>query len=131
MAFSLRQGHPVDGPGWIYCWVLEHHVIYVGATWLHPAARVQLHLDPETEDPRSQALQKLIENRPVEVLAFPVTAQGDRQAHREALLRRCQERGFMSQQSIATRPPSGESLSCVPLDWLDGAMDELANRTTS
>lgn len=129
MAFSVSQGHPVDGPGWVYCWVLKDQVIYVGATWLHPAARAQLHLDPETEDSRSQALQKLIGERPVEVLAFPVTAEGDRQAHREALLRRCQERGLLSQQYIATRPPSGESLACVSTDWLDGAIDELTNRT--
>lgn len=131
VAFSLRQGHPVDGPGWVYCWLLENHVVYVGATWLHPAARAQLHLDPGTQDPRSQALQKLLESGLVDVLAFPVAAEGDRQDHREALTRRCQDRGFLSQQYIATRPPSGPSLSGVPTGWLDSAMAELANRITS
>lgn len=62
--FSLQNGHPVSAPGWVYVWLLNQRVLYVRATWLHPAVRAEAHLNAPTTDPRSLALRAIIGDSP-------------------------------------------------------------------
>ncbi|MDP3891249.1 hypothetical protein [Nocardioides sp.] len=125
LEFTIRDGHPIDGPGWVYVWLLDGRVLYVGATWVHPAARAELHLSNENADPRSVAIRKRLAapgGTPPTIIGLPVSADADRQALKHALIAACRDRGWLSQEFVE---PGSNHDGAQSQDWLNEALSAL------
>jgi len=123
--FSVANDHPVAGPGWVYAWIHERRAFYIGATWLHPVARAELHLHADTTDPRSLALREVVGalDGPPTVIAIAVSESSDRQVLKAALIRECAERRWLADNFIGPGREHPESSDEV--DWLAGAVTVL------
>jgi len=125
MVFELGDGHPVAGPGWVYAWIHERRVFYIGATWLHPAARAERHLHGETDDPRSLGIRELVERwetSPV-IVAVPVPPELDRQVMKRALIAGCAAREWLAEAFIGGAEEA--RVEAAGERWLAGAVSAL------
>ncbi|HEY0734333.1 MAG TPA: hypothetical protein VGD69_05465 [Herpetosiphonaceae bacterium] len=99
---QVRDGHVTLEQAYVYCWFHPHDatVVYVGATWLHPAARAELHLhgsDPEVRVVGDWLARAGIDaTTPMRVLAFRVPSSLDRQAARIDLIGALAQEGWLS-----------------------------------
>lgn len=123
---ALVEGHPTSGPGWVYVWVWSDGIRYIGATWLDPAARAELHLHSETEDPRSLALRAAVDDvgAPESIVAIPVPEGSDRKVLKTALIAACNEAGLLADDFIHAgegAPLAAES----DQQWLDAALSNI------
>lgn len=88
----VRDGHVTLNQAFVYCWLhpRDQTIMFVGATWLHPAARAELHL--HGDDPAARIVGAHLEplgispDEPLRMLAFPAPAGLDRQAARLDLI---------------------------------------------
>lgn len=127
LSFSLADGHPVDGPGWVYAWIHGRRVLYVGATWLHPAARAERHLHAETDDPRSLALREVVGRlgESPTIVGLPVPPPLERQASKASLIEACADRGWLAAEFIG--PGRQDAPASSDDGWLDAALAVLAD----
>lgn len=125
--FCVSNDHPVAGPGWVYAWIHDRRILYVGATWLHPAARAERHLHAETHDPRSLALREVVSglDSPPSIVATPVPPDLDRQAMKWSLIRESTDRGWLHADFIGPGPESAHGPAND--DWLAGAIAALGD----
>lgn len=123
--FCLLNDHPVAGPGWVYAWIHDRRIFYIGATWLHPAARAERHLHAETQDPRSLAIREVVRalDTSPSIVAVPVPSDLDRQAMKWALIRESADRGWLHADFVG--PGQESAHGQVSDDWLAGAVDAL------
>ncbi len=122
---TLADGRPVSGPGWVYAWMWHGQVRYVGATWLDPAVRAEIHLRKDTDHPNSVALREAVnsESQGPTIVAVPVPAGADRAAYRTALSLACATAGHLAIDFIGPVPsaPTGD----VDAAWLRTALAEI------
>lgn len=129
---TLANGHPVSGEGWVYVWLWHGQVRYIGATWLDPAVRAELHLHADTDDPRSLMLREAAQSDPdnLAILALAVPEAGDRAAYKTALTQACRRAGALADDAIW---PHVDDLTHEPVDevWLSDALEQvlLASRS--
>jgi len=129
MEFGLENGHPVAGPGWVYAWIVDGRIFYIGATWLHPAVRAEMHLHDETEDPRSLAIREFLNasSAAPTIVAIPVPMGLDRKAMKDALIAACMDQGWLAAGFIGP----GHELRITERttnSWLSGAITTLGER---
>lgn len=127
---SLVKDHPISGPGWVYAWVWPDGIRYIGATWLDPAARTEMHLYRETDDVRSLALRAAVEEdgAPRLIVAIPVPEGSDRQVLKTALITACDQAGLLATNFIQAghhEPVAADT----DQPWLDVALSTLASMT--
>lgn len=124
---TVTQGHPVSGPGWVYAWLWNGQVRYIGATWLDPAVRAELHLHAATDDPRSLMLREAAQSDPdnLAILALAVPEGGDRAAYKAALTQACAQASALADDVIW---PRGDDPTHETVDeaWLSDALEQVA-----
>jgi hypothetical protein len=82
--------------------------MYVGATWMHPAARAELHL--HGEDPQARIVGTHLANAGIAlqesmlILAFAVPNQINRQAAKLALIATLADRHMLSERYFGLAP---------------------------
>ena len=130
LKFLVRNGHVATEDSWIYVWLHQKQIIYIGATWLHPMARAEVHFHGQTEEIRvvRAGLEKAGINLDDEftVLAFPVPAGLDRQTLKRCLIDALAQDGhlpavYFGPEAQATAP-TGDSLA-----WVDQAVQKLSS----
>ncbi len=95
------RGGDLEPGAWVYAWVANDGVIYVGATTLHPAARTWLHL--HDDDPgvgRIRARFPAVADEPIEVLAHELPDGVDRQQVRHGAVAELDARGLLSTRHV-------------------------------
>ena len=100
MLLRVRAGE-LEGEPWVYAWLAEHGVIYVGATALHPATRTWLHL--HDEDPnigRMRERYSEVAAEELDVLALRLPDEVDRQHVRHGAVALFAERGLLSDRHV-------------------------------
>ena len=98
------RGGELEGEPWVYAWVAEHGVVYVGATALHPATRTWLHL--HDEDPnigRMRDRYPELVGEELDVIALRLSPDVDRQQVRHGAVALLAERGLLPTAASATR----------------------------
>jgi hypothetical protein len=104
LALSVRGGQ-LEGEPWVYAWLAEHGVVYLGATALHPATRTWLHL--HDEDPslgRMRARYPELAEEELDVLALQLPPEVDRQQVRHGAVALLAERGLLSDRHVCDQP---------------------------
>jgi hypothetical protein len=104
MLLRVRAGE-LEGEPWVYAWVAEHGVVYVGATVLHPATRTWLHL--HDEDPnigRMRERYSEVAAEELDVLALRLPDDVDRQHVRHGAVALFAERGLLSDAHVCDPP---------------------------
>jgi hypothetical protein len=100
LTLRVRSGELEQEP-WVYAWLGQEGVVYVGATALHPATRTWLHL--HDEDPnvgRMRARYPELANEELEVVAARLPADVDRQQVRHGAVALLAERGLLSERHV-------------------------------
>jgi hypothetical protein len=111
---SLRvvDGHVAGEQMYVYCWQHPHDgkAMYVGATWLHPAARAELHLHGMEAEARvvgeKLAPLGIDPKEPLTLLAFPVPDGMERQECRRALIAQLAQTQDLSAAYFGPAPES-------------------------
>lgn len=121
---QVRDGHVTLKQSYVYCWFHPHEatVVYVGATWLHPAARAELHLhssDPEVRVVGDWlARAGIAATTPMRVLAFHVPSSLDRQAARMDLIAALAQEHMLSDSYCGPAPePDRQGVSTSLSEW--------------
>ncbi|HEY1014720.1 MAG TPA: hypothetical protein VGE07_18560 [Herpetosiphonaceae bacterium] len=116
---TVRDGHATLDRAFVYCWFhpADGSIMFVGATWLHPAARAELHL--HGNDPAARIVGAQLEplgispDAPLRMLAFPVPAALDRQAARMDLIAALGREGLLAASyfgpAAAQAPADGDA----------------------
>ena len=108
----MRDGHVTLEQSYAYCWFHPDNatVLYVGATWLHPAARAELHLhgdDPQVRIVGAGLEQAGIDaNAPMRILAFLVPSQLNRQEAKMDLIGALANERLLSEHYFGPSPES-------------------------
>ncbi|MGH3073059.1 MAG: hypothetical protein ACRDNB_12440 [Gaiellaceae bacterium] len=101
------RGGELEGQGsWIYAWLADHGVVYVGGTGLHPATRTWLHLhhdDPEIG--RMLARYPTLADEELEVVFMELAEGVERQRVRHGTVTKLGERGLLSERHVCDPPP--------------------------
>ncbi len=108
LALRVRGGE-LEGEPWVYAWLAEHGVVYLGATALHPATRTWLHL--HDEDPsvgRMRARYPELAEEELDVLALQLPPEVDRQQVRHGAVALLAERGLLSDRHVCDQPLPAE-----------------------
>lgn len=106
--FAVRQGTVVPTGSWLYAWIdIETgEVAYVGGTGFDPELRAHIHLTDE--DPRLGRIRASVPDaltRNFNVLVFPLPADAERAAHKQALLRLLAENGLQNAPAVEQDEP--------------------------
>jgi hypothetical protein len=104
LELRVRDGE-LEGPQWVYAWLADDGVVYVGATTLHPATRTWLHL--HDEDPnvgRMRARYATLGEEELDVLAIELPDGVDRQQVRHGAVHAFGERGLLSARNVCDPP---------------------------
>jgi len=106
LVLRVREGELQPDGAWVYAWVAEDGVVYVGATTLHPATRTWLHLhheDPEVG--RMRARYAALAREELDVVALELPEGADRQQVRHAAVRIFSERRLLSGRHVCDPRP--------------------------
>ena len=109
MLLRVRAGELETGPQWVYAWLADDGVVYVGATTLHPETRTWLHLhhdDPEIG--RMRACFEGLAAEELDVVAVELADDVDRQQVRHGAVTLLAERGLLSQRHVCDPPLPAE-----------------------
>lgn len=125
--YTVRDGHVAGVAPTVYLWRREDAVLYVGATWLHPAARVALHLHGPERSRLVGAAREcagISRDGPFEVIAFPVPDSLDRQRLKQGLIAALSAADQLGDAYIGPAPaPLGPALSAAEVAWLDAVLE--------
>jgi hypothetical protein len=105
MLLRVRDGELEPGAQWVYAWLAHDGVVYVGATALHPETRTWLHL--HHDDPRIGRMRASFEGLAAEeldVVAFELPADVDRQHVRHGAVTELAARGLLSEREVCDPP---------------------------
>jgi hypothetical protein len=107
---TLRvRGGELEAEPWVYAWLGQDGVVYVGATALHPATRTWLHLhddDPDVGRMRARYPDLAVEE--LDVLALRLPDDLDRQRVRHGAVALLAERGLLSEHHVCDPPLPAE-----------------------
>ena len=126
LALRVRGGELESEP-WVYAWLAEHGVVYVGATALHPATRTWLHL--HDEDPnvgRMRARYPELAEEELDVLALQLPPEVDRQQVRHGAVALLADRGLLSDRHVCDPPLPADPTAQA--DELAAAIEERLRR---
>ena len=101
MRLRVRGGELESGGQWVYGWIAQDGVVYVGATALHPETRTWLHLhhdDPEIGRVRARFAEW--ESEQLDVVAVELAPDADRQVARHGAVRLLEARGLLSPRHV-------------------------------
>jgi hypothetical protein len=108
MRLRVRGGELEPEP-WVYAWVADDGVVYVGATALHPATRTWLHLhDDDPNIARMRARFPSLAEEDLDVVAVPLDVATDRQQARHGAVHLLVGRGLLSDRHVCDDPPEVE-----------------------
>ena len=97
----VRDGELSEGENWVYVWLDDVGVVYVGATGLDPRTRTWLHLHhPDPEVGRLRARFDRLGTAELEVLAMRVPDGVTRADVRDALGVRLADEGLLTEDAI-------------------------------
>ena len=105
MLVRVREGELEHGPQWVYAWLAHDGVVYVGATALHPETRTWLHL--HHDDPQIGRMRARFEGLAAEeldVVAFELPDDVDRQQVRHGAVTELGARGLLSERQVCDPP---------------------------
>jgi hypothetical protein len=107
---TLRvRGGELDVEPWVYAWVAQDGVVYVGATALHPATRTWLHLhDDDPDVGRMRARYPGLAREDLEVVALRLPDEIDRQQVRHGAVVALGERRLLSDRHVCDPPLPAE-----------------------
>jgi hypothetical protein len=126
LTLRVRSGELESEP-WVYAWLAEHGVVYVGATALHPATRTWLHLHNEDPDVgRMRERYSELAEEEIDVLALRLPAEVDRQQVRHGAVALLAERGLLSDRHVCDPPLLAEPTEQA--DELAAAIEERLRR---
>jgi len=106
MLLRVREGELEQGLQWVYAWLAHDGVVYVGATTLHPETRTWLHLhhdDPQIG--RMRARFERLAAEELDVFAFELPDDVDRQQVRHGAVTELGARGLLSERQVCDPPP--------------------------
>ena len=121
------RGGELEGEPWVYAWLAEHGVVYVGATALHPATRTWLHL--HDEDPnvgRMRARYPELAGEELDVVALQLPPEVDRQQVRHGAVALFADRGLLSDRHVCDPPLPADPTAQA--DELAAAIEERLRR---
>lgn len=130
MVVRVVEGHATLDQPFVYCWLhpQEQTIIYVGATWLHPAARAELHL--QGLDPEARIVGENLTrlglglNQAMKMLAFPVPQEWDRQTVRHHLIAALAREKSLS--DVYFGPAPDEMLNEeMYRSWIEAALEDI------
>lgn len=101
----VRDGQLESSGCWVYAWVADDGVVYVGATALDPDTRTWLHLhheDPEIGRMRARFASLAAEA--LDVVALELDEDVDRQRVRHGAVRLFEARGLLSHRHVCDPP---------------------------
>ena len=97
----VRDGELAEGENWVYVWLDDVGVVYVGATGLDPRTRAWLHLHhPDPEIGRLRARFGRLGTTELEVIAMRVPDGLARSDVRDALGVRLADEGLLTEDAI-------------------------------
>ena len=105
MLLHVRAGELESGKQWVYAWLADDGVVYVGATALHPETRTWLHLhhdDPAIGRMRARFPELAAED--FDVVAVELPNGVDRQQVRHGAVRELGARGLLSERQVCDPP---------------------------
>lgn len=108
-SLKVVDGELDDAGSWVYAWVAEEGVHYVGATGLSPTVRTWLHLHDERPGigrVRAQQPDALVGR--TEVRAFRLAEELDRERVKQAVLARLEDAGGAGEPMSATESTAAE-----------------------
>jgi hypothetical protein len=115
----VRDGNLADSGSWVYVWMLEGHVIYVGTTGLPPEVRTWLHLhDPDPDIGRVRARYPGIGIDSLDVIAFRLPESAPRSHVKVAVIDHLSATGLLSEHYVGDPPqhrPVADELSSLLL----------------
>lgn len=115
MELHIRDGDLADPGSWVYVWLLEGRVLYVGTTGLPPEVRTWLHLhDPDPDIGRVRARYPGIGADPIDVVAFRLPGSLPRSEVKVAVIAHLGAAGLLSAHYVGDPPqhgPVGDGLS--------------------
>lgn len=126
LTLRVRSGELESEP-WVYAWLAEHGVVYVGATALHPATRTWLHLhDHDPNVGRMRARYPELTGEALDVLALRLPSEVDRQQVRHGAVALLAGRGLLSDRHVCDPPLPAEPTAQA--DELAAAIEERLRR---
>ena len=106
----IRGGDLADSGSWVYVWLLEGHVIYVGTTGLPPEVRTWLHLhDPDPGIGRVKARYPGLGADSLDVIAFRLPDSMSRSEVKVAVIAHLSAAGLLSEHYVGD-PPQRKSM---------------------
>jgi hypothetical protein len=109
LELRVRDGELEPGGQWVYAWLADDGVVYVGATALHPETRTWLHLHhADAEVGRLRARFPALGETELVVLALPLPPDADRQRVRHGAVRQLETRGLLSARHVCDPTPEVE-----------------------
>ncbi|ACZ83138.1 hypothetical protein [Streptosporangium roseum] len=115
----IRGGELTDSGSWIYVWLLEGRVIYIGTTGLPPEVRTWLHLhDPDPDIGRVKARYPGIGTDSLDVVAFRLPESMPRSEVKVAVIAHLSAMGLLSEHYVGDPPQRtsiGDGLSSLVL----------------
>ncbi|MDX6397336.1 MAG: hypothetical protein QOJ43_744 [Gaiellaceae bacterium] len=110
LELKVRGGEIESEQQWVYAWIADDGVVYVGATALQPETRTWLHL--HEEDPsigRMRARFPSVTTEELDVLAMELPKRVDRQRIRDGSVTLLAERGLLSPRQVCDPAPTTEA----------------------
>ncbi|MFJ2032067.1 hypothetical protein [Streptosporangium sp. NPDC087985] len=113
----IRSGDLTDSGSWVYVWLFEGHVIYVGTTGLPPEVRTWLHLhDPDPDIGRVKARYPGVGLDSLDVIAFRLPESMPRPEIKAAVIAHLSATGLLSEHYVGDPPQhksTGDELSSL------------------
>ena len=132
LTLKIKKGHVTLEKQYVYCWFQESasQTFYVGATWIHPAARAALHLHASDDDARIVGIkleeQGISLNEPMLILAFALPGGLNRKEAKVALISSLAEQNLLSSNYFGLPPGSSSpTLSSELRRWVDDAVQAI------
>ncbi|MEV4181395.1 hypothetical protein AB0J28_08100 [Streptosporangium canum] len=101
----IRGGDLAYSGSWIYAWLLEDHVIYVGTTGLPPEVRTWLHLhDPNPDIGRVKARYPGLGADSLDVIAFRLPDSMPRSEIKATVIAHLSTIGLLSEHYVGDLP---------------------------
>ncbi|MET8340928.1 hypothetical protein [Streptosporangium canum] len=101
----IRSGDLADSGSWVYVWLLERHVIYVGTIGLPPEVRTWLHLhDSDPDIGRVRARYPRVRIDSLDVIAFRLPETAPRPKTKAAVIAHFSATGLLSAHYVGDPP---------------------------
>ncbi|MFF5208601.1 hypothetical protein [Streptosporangium sp. NPDC000396] len=126
----IHGGNLADSESWVYVWLLEGRVIYVGTTGLPPEIRTWLHLhDPDPDIGRMKALYPGIETDSLDVIAFRLPGSVPRPEAKVTVIAHLSAAGLLSERYVGD-PPQRKSIGAEFSSLLDLITSRIGKHAT-